>query len=277
MRTWMKVLLGIVAAIAVAIGLVIYATNDMSKTAEAFFTAVKANDTVAIQSQLSANFKQAVDEARLAGFIKTNGIDRFKSASWGGRSVNTSGGVQTGELDGSITLDDGGLVPIKIKFIKEGGAWKILSLEKAKAGISEDGKSAGAGIPANDQLVRMVNDTTQVFGRSLRDKSMQGFYGYISQVWQQQISVDALNKIFKPFIDAELDLSGLKGISPVFDTQPALDDNGVLIVKGYYPSKPLRVLFTQKYVLEGSEWKLLGINVNAKPADAPAEAAAPTK
>ncbi|MCC2113253.1 MAG: hypothetical protein KDJ16_14555 [Hyphomicrobiales bacterium] len=269
MRTWMKILIGIVVVIAGAIAIVFYATSDITKTADAFFQAVRSGDMDQVESHLSSGFKQSTDRERLQAFISGNGLDRFSSASWGGRSVKTSGGVRVGELEGSITLDDGGTVPLTIKFLKEDGTWKINAIEKDKAGISEgdEPEPVSHDIPPNDDLVAMVNATTQTFGRSILAKSMDEFYGAVSDTWQRQTTVEELNSAFKPFIDAELNLSGLSGISPVFDKEPTIGENGVLVIEGHYPSTPLRVNFQQKYVQEGTAWKLLGLNVNVKPVE----------
>jgi hypothetical protein len=52
-------------------------------------------------------------------------------------------------------------------------------------------------------------------------------------------------------------------MEPVFNHPAAIDADGVLLVQGYYPTKPNRVVFQLKYLNEG-DWKLVGIDVKLK-------------
>ena len=56
----------------------------------------------------------------------------------------------------------------------------------------------------------------------------------------------------------------LDNLTPVFDENPTIDKNGVLLIKGHYPTQPNQVLFEQKYIFEGSSWKLVGLKVQIK-------------
>ena len=48
-----------------------------------------------------------------------------------------------------------------------------------------------------------------------------------------------------------------------------LDEGGNLVVDGYYATTPWRVSFHLTFIMEGRSWKLVGINVSAKPPPAP--------
>ena len=43
-----------------------------------------------------------------------------------------------------------------------------------------------------------------------------------------------------------------------------INSDGVLMIKGYYPTTPNRIIFQLKYLQEEDEWKLVGIDVNLK-------------
>jgi hypothetical protein len=53
-------------------------------------------------------------------------------------------------------------------------------------------------------------------------------------------------------------------LKPVFNHPAKIDSDGVLIVQGYYPTTPHRIIFKLKYLEEESEWKLVGVDVNLK-------------
>lgn len=81
-------------------------------------------------------------------------------------------------------------------------------------------------------------------------------------MWKREVDAEKLKEAFRPFWENDIDLSVLENFSPVFDGAPSLDENGVLAIKGHYPTQPSQVLFELKYILEGVNWKLVGTNIN---------------
>jgi len=90
------------------------------------------------------------------------------------------------------------------------------------------------------------------------------FHKGISIVWQKQITAEQLAEAFRSFVEKELNLAPIQGLTPAFDTPPSVNSDGVLILAGAYPSEPKKVHFTLKYVAENFAWKLIGINVEIK-------------
>jgi len=63
----------------------------------------------------------------------------------------------------------------------------------------------------------------------------------------------------------EIDLpSAVKETEPVFNHPAAIGPNGMLVIQGYYPTKPNRIIFQLKYLKDEGDWKLAGIDVNLK-------------
>jgi hypothetical protein len=71
-------------------------------------------------------------------------------------------------------------------------------------------------------------------------------------------------RIFKSFMDKDIDLNGIKDVEPVFDNPPYLDNSGLLCVIGSYATKPSQAGFNLKYLPENDGWKLAGIRVKKK-------------
>jgi len=47
-----------------------------------------------------------------------------------------------------------------------------------------------------------------------------------------------------------------------FAGQPAVNSDGVLVVKGSYPTKPSKFSFLLKYIHQETDWKLIGFNID---------------
>jgi hypothetical protein len=258
MKTWIKIMLGVVAVIALIIVAVLYFTAGMVDTANDFFKAVKQKEIMKARSYLSEDFKASTDEKALRDFLSNSAILNFKESSWSNREI--SGG--RGELGGSITTETGGVVPIKMMFIKENGIWKIYSIQKPAAGLRSQAWSPA--IPGEADQVSLVKQSIHDFIVSINNKNMEHFRSTVSQLWQKQHSTDHLNQAFKPVIDSTVNWSVLDNFDPVMGNEPKVDDKGVLVLSGYYPAKPNHVYFEQKYIYEGLSWKLVGFKIEAK-------------
>ena len=93
---------------------------------------------------------------------------------------------------------------------------------------------------------------------------MEHFRTTVSQLWRKQHSTDDLNQAFKKVIDSGVNWSVMDQFDPVMADEAKVNDNGMLVLSGYYPTKPSQVYFEQKYVYEGLSWKLIGFKIEAK-------------
>lgn len=257
MKKWMKILLGIIAfVVLVSVG-VFYLTSGMVDTANAFFKAVKEKDIAKARNYLAEDFKASTDEKALTAFLSNSAILNFKESSWSNRQISG----KRGELDGSITTETGGVVPIKMTLVKEDGGWKIYSIQKPAAGLQTQRSWPDA--PGKAEQMVLVKQSMHDFIASVNNKDMTHFRGTVSQLWQKQFATEKFNQVFKPVIDSDLNWPVLETLDPILIDEPKIDEDGVLLLAGYYPTKP-NLHFQQKYIYEGISWKLLGFKVETR-------------
>jgi hypothetical protein len=130
--------------------------------------------------------------------------------------------------------------------------------------------SADVQAPSDDQVVALADTSMRIFMASVREKSMQGLWEHISLRFREKFSVAQLDDVFKEFYGLKITGDPLAGKSPIFTAGPVINDDGNLVVDGYYATTPWRVSFHLAFAMEGRSWKLIGINVNAKPPTSPA-------
>lgn len=256
MKILLKVLAGIGALLIIAIMVVMFMTGGMSDTADKFFAAVKSDNYDEAYSFLSEDFKSNTSKSQLKSYLSKNALTKFKEASWESRSVN--GG--RGELTGSITTESGGVVPISLSFVKGENNWKIYAIKKPSSGIQEEAGSVQ--IPSEQKQIELVSESMHMFALSVKEKSMKKMYSHVSNLWQKQFTVEKFNQAFNSFFKLGDALMVLDQYSPQFSEKASITEDGVLILKGLYPTKPNKVHFVQKYVYEGLGWKLMGFSVN---------------
>lgn len=258
MKRWVKALIGFAVVLVVAVFAVFRSTSGMVETADAFLEAVRQQDISKAHSYLAEDFKASTDETALQDFLSKGAILDFKEASWSNRQV--SGGQ--GELEGSIETETGGVVPIRMTFVKENDAWKIYAIQKPTAGLQPADSSPA--MPAESDQVALVKQSMHDFIVSVENKSMEHFHGTVSRLWQEQHTSEQLDQAFQSIIDSDADWGVLNSVEPMISAESKVDENGVLLLVGYYPTSPSQVIFEQKYIFEGVAWKLIGFNIEAR-------------
>jgi hypothetical protein len=133
------------------------------------------------------------------------------------------------------------------------------------AGKAKKVADESAEVPEESDLKSMTTTSLLAFGEAVKKKDFSSFYEDVASVWQEQTTAKKLQEAFKDFYGKNIDLpSAIKGVEPIFNRPPAVGSNGVLLIQGYYPTKPNRVVFQLKYLKEEDAWKLVGVDVNLK-------------
>lgn len=258
MRKLIKILAIVGAVVLLGLGGVIYFTAGMVDTAEKFFTCLRDDQYQQAYGLLSRDFKATTSMDELKAYVAKNGMNDYRAASWDNRSINGSRGT----LTGSITTESGEVIPVTLNFVKGESGWKIYSLEKPSSGLLDE--SNNHTIPDEKEQVRLVAKSMHEFAESVNQKSMQQFHQYISNLWRSQFSVKQLDDAYGSLYASGTDLTVLDRLSPQFTQKASIDENGVLLLQGVYPTRPSKVSFSQKYIYEGFGWKLMGFNINIK-------------
>jgi hypothetical protein len=229
------------------------------------------------QAVLKKDFSKFHQERLAAEFRKQFPLEKFSAAF----QVFIDKGYDISNIaksepvfDGAPAIDSDGLlvvkghyptrpnkVTFKLTYLQEGSAWKLMGINvQAIPFVENTGK-----VPSNRELKTLTLDSLLLFNDAIEAKSFDKFYSRISELWQKEITADKLQQVFQAFIDKEIDLTPITKVEPVFDGTPAVNDDGLLVIKGTYPTKPSKVVFELKYVYEEESWKLASINVQVKP------------
>jgi len=249
------VIVGLIVALIMGISLM---TSATTKTADGFFLAVQENDWDAANSFLAEDFKAATSREELMSFLENSALLNYKSANWSSRSVSG----KTGELEGSVETKDGGRVPVTMTLVKEEDGWKILSIQKADAGLVK-GESRKT-VPDEETLRSMTDSCFQMFALAVNAEDFSEFYADISELWKSQTDAVSLGQNFKVFMDNDIDFTELESLEAIYSEEPFIDEKDILRLNGYYPTQPATTYFKLGYIYEYPDWKLSGINVSIK-------------
>lgn len=135
MHTTCKALLagifGLVTLVAGVIIIVVNLTNGMVEAANNFFDAAKQQQTAKARGYLSEAFQANTNQQNLRHYLSDNSLLNYETANWNSRSIENN----RGKLEGTISTTTGGNIPIRIRFVKEQGLWKIYSIQTLKPGL----------------------------------------------------------------------------------------------------------------------------------------------
>jgi hypothetical protein len=256
---------GCLAAVAVAVVLavlvlvfVFWFTGDAVKAADQFLAMLSEGKSQEAYQAAAESLRAQQSFEEFSRAVESMGLQGCRSASWSSREVQND----QASLEGSVTLADGGTLPLSMKLVKESGGWKVISLTTPRAGATLASPSGEPSIPGDDQLKALVHGTITDFARAVEAGDFGPFHQNISARWQTQITADQLRQVFGQFVDQKLDLSGVYGLDPVLGAPPSTSGEGLLVLSGFYPLRPQPLEFELKYIYEHPQWKLFGIHVN---------------
>jgi len=108
---------------------------------------------------------------------------------------------------------------------------------------------------------------------SFNDANVTGNYTVLhqklSKPFRQEFPPERLKEAFKDFSEKNIDIELVAVLKPTYEPAPVVDGSGRLLVKGYFPTEPARVVFDLDFIPSDGEWKLISIHVKTERAPKP--------
>jgi hypothetical protein len=121
--------------------------------------------------------------------------------------------------------------------------------------------SAQTKVPSERGLEALVKATLLSFNDAVVTGNYAVFHAKLSKPFREQYPPERLERTFRDFSKKHLDFDVIAALKPDYDPPPRVDDNGKLLVKGWFPTEPMRVYFNLEFIPSDGEWKLIAINV----------------
>jgi hypothetical protein len=121
-----------------------------------------------------------------------------------------------------------------------------------------------ADIPSDDEQDVLIRSTLASFN----DANMTGNYSVFlakgSKQLQQQVTVDKVAAAGEVFRRNKLFFESIVTDDYESYEEAVIDQQGALVLAGVFKGDTMEVTYKLQFVQNDNEWKLLGINVNAK-------------
>lgn len=138
-KVLMAIVIGLFALITSVFAIVFSLTSGMTEAADNFFKAAQQQQTEKAFSYLSIAFRADTSAQGLQRYLSDNSLLNYEAASWNSRGIENN----RGKLEGTINTTKGGNIPIRIRFVKEQGQWKIYSIQTLKPGLRPNDPDQG--------------------------------------------------------------------------------------------------------------------------------------
>jgi hypothetical protein len=246
--------IGLVAGLGVLLVAGIFAVTRPVVEASEQFLALLGNGKIAEAYASAADGLRAQqDEASFARAVQQLALTEYSSVSWHNREIR----FQEGIAEGTVTVKNGLSKNILVQLVHEQDKWKVAGIRFG--GVELATAVASTSLPPAAELEQMVTATLLDFNEAVQAKDFTGFYGTLSAIWRNETTPAKLRTVFKEFVDKNIDLSLIKGIKPQLAPATAVNDDGLLVVTGDFPTQPSQIQFELKYAHERAGWKLIGI------------------
>jgi len=151
--------------------------------------------------------------------------------------------------------------------------WKSTRL-LAIAGAVLIGSLAMLG-PALAQLKLPTKNFQEVLIKTtlltFNDANVTGNYAVLhaksAKPFRDQFPPERLKDVFKAFAENHIDFDIIAARAPLATQEAKINEDGALILQGYFDTTPSHVYYDLRYILSEGEWKPIKINVNVKAPD----------
>ncbi|PSJ56628.1 hypothetical protein C7I85_24010 [Mesorhizobium soli] len=112
-----------------------------------------------------------------------------------------------------------------------------------------------------EQALYLIRSTLLTLNDANRSGNYTVLHDLAAPDFQAQNSAADLGENFSDLRRRNFDLYGAALLAPQFTETPALDQNGLLRLVGYFPTKPQQIKFDLVFQVVGGQWRLIAIAV----------------
>jgi hypothetical protein len=217
--------------------------------------AIKAKDFAAFHEKLSSSMKSKFTAQKLATTFKMytdNEIDFGLISEYDPK------------FDPPAVVNDKGTLLLigyyatkpeemhfEMAYVRDPIDWKLTSIF-----VEFISKEELATRRAEAEYRRLATESLLDLNHAFKTRDFTAFHEKLSAAMKKERTAKQLAMVFKTFVENNVDISGIKNVVPKFDPAVAVNDKGVLLLSGHFPTRPLLVQFDLQYVRDPKEWKL---------------------
>ena len=115
--------------------------------------------------------------------------------------------------------------------------------------------------PNLEEIRALVTSDLVLLSDSIDKQDFSMYLSVSSMQFQSKFSNEKLIDLYQPFINQKINLKKWMAGDFILSNEASINDNGVLVISGKYPTLPNSLKFTLNFVFSDSAWKSLGPHV----------------
>jgi hypothetical protein len=235
--------------------------DQVTRVANAFVDALIAGDMSGAHTRLDDNLRSATPLDAFAGFLSYTQLVDATAKRW--TQTDTNG--HQARITGEVLVGQGQRpVPVRLSMEQYEGTWKISAIERGRV-IDQGDRLQVVFVPAEPEAIRMAMEVTESFNNAVKGNRLGSFWSGMSERFRITYDVEAFVAAFNGFVTDAVDLTPALSLRPQLEQPATIDVNGELLLRGRFPSRPSEVAFSYRFLHEGDDWRLSGIQIELQP------------
>ena len=121
--------------------------------------------------------------------------------------------------------------------------------------------AAKPNMPSPETLLALVRTHILALDHALRTGNFYVLHALSGPFLQSRLTPEQLSNAFKPLKTERLDLVAAAISTPTLAAAPAFTKNGMLWIKGEFPTRPKPIRFEMVFEVVSVEWRLAGLDI----------------
>lgn len=142
-----------------------------------------------------------------------------------------------------------------------GSAWAQQKADTAPAPSPKASRLAPALDVSLEQALYLIRSTLLTLNDANRSGNYTVLHDLAAPGFQARNSAADLGQSFADLRHRNFDLYGVALLAPQFTETPALDQNGLLHLSGFFPTQPQQIKFDLAFEISAGQWRLFAIAV----------------
>lgn len=211
----------------------------------------------------------SADKANYVGLWKSNETSLLITAS-GRLEYESNAGMVKKSISAPITkfTDEkitAGFLVFNTDFVitrppkLENGVWSMVIDAKELFKTDEQGNIPQVKIvPKLDKIRTLVTADLNRLAKGIKTNNFSEFIEQASLAFQSQFNNERMQGVYQPFVEKNVDLTQFMVGDFALVAEPSISPQGILTIRGQYPTSPRSLKFEALYFYVHPEWKSAG-------------------
>jgi hypothetical protein len=140
------------------------------------------------------------------------------------------------------------------------------AVDAAAISQSDAGQGAGlahpTGVPSDAELIALLRATLEKVDYGNKTGDYHSLHAELTPQVQKVVDVTRLASALEGFRKLHVDMSAVDHTAPLYERAPEVTPNGLLSLRGAFPTSPREIRFDFGFVRTDGQWRIQALNLD---------------